>query len=388
MAVTTTLRGMRTIIRRRGVSYLGYLVTGVALPRFAYRWLWGPSAPAGCRHAFATLTRWFVPDVRPERLHLLQILLDGRTDTGQVPPAPAIEALMNRAHAAGIMGLRHSLDELVLTNDGTAAFRSVSGLRQHRRRGAAFLAERDADRRACNARFGVSLLTEEGVRRLLLKRKNGVTNGYRDYAPIDFGDGLTVGAFVKTDSGTGRWAFFNGRVVAPLVARRRVLDLGSNNGSLPLMMLRAGARAVVAIEGDPAIAEFARLNTRILEWRDVRPYDARIITGDMRQFVTDDLGTFDVVTAFCSLYYLPQEDIARIIEKAAAMRATLIVQANESIDNLPARAAVLEALMRRHGYPSVEVHQYPGFGRPILVGCPHLSVATAPIVAKPQLAGV
>ena len=83
------------------------------------------------------------------------------------------------------------------------------------------------------------------------------------------------------------------------------------------MMLRAGAREVVAVEFTPAIAEFARLNARILSWRDVRPYDIQVLTGDMRLFLTEDLGVFEVVTAFCSLYYLPEEDMARIIRKAA-----------------------------------------------------------------------
>ena len=33
---------------------------------------------------------------------------------------------------------------------------------------------------------------------------------------------------------------------------------------------------------------------------------SQIRTGDMRLFLTEDLGSFDVVTAFCSLYYLPE----------------------------------------------------------------------------------
>ena len=164
--------------------------------------------------------------------------------------------------------------------------------------------------------------------------------------------------------------------MGPIVAGKRVLDLGSNNGSMPLMMLRAGASEVVAIERTPQIAEFARFNARVLAWRDMRPYAMEVLDGDMRLFLTSDLGRFDVVTAFCSLYYLPEADMARIIAKAAAMGATLVLQANEAIDNLPARAAILERLMVSNGYPYVRVHAPSGFARPLLVATAATAVAS------------
>ena len=139
----------------------------------------------------------------------------------------------------------------------------MPGVRRYATSSAWFLAERDADLRAFNERFGRSLLTEADARRTLGRLKADVPPGYRDYAPIDFGGGLTIGQVASTDSGTGRWDFFNGAIVGPIVAGKRVLDLGSNNGSMPLMMLRAGASEVVAIERTPQIAEFARFNARI-----------------------------------------------------------------------------------------------------------------------------
>ena len=324
------------------MGYLGYLVTGVAVPRLAYSWIWGPSAPLPVRRAF---------DAATDRL--------SQVDQVDRPPDETVEQVMDRLHREGLTGIRHDFDAPTLTR-----------LRRHRTRGTAFAAERDADRVAFNERFGASLLTEASARALLRTAAAGVTNGYKDYAPIDFGGGLTLGRFATTDSGTGRWDFFNRSIVAPIVAGRRVLDLGANNGSQPLMMLRAGARAVVGIEGTPEIAELARANGRILAWRDIRPYDFTVITGDMRLFLTGDLGRFDVVTAFCSLYYLPEADMARIIAAAAAQGATLVLQANESISNLPARASELRRIMMENGYPDVAVHTFPGFGRPLLVGTP------------------
>jgi SAM-dependent methyltransferase len=269
--------------------------------------------------------------------------------------ASDVEAAMDRAHAAGLTGVRKGFD------------RPLTVLRRHADRGAVFAAERDADRRAFNARFDTAILTEETARRGLRDLRARVT-AYHDYAPIDFGGGLTIGQVASSDSGTGRWDVFNRRVVAPLIEGRRVLDLGSNNGSMPLMMLRAGARSVVGIEGSPELADVARLNGRILAWRDITAYDYRIVTGDMRLCLTENFGAVDVVTAFCSLYYLPEEDMARVIRKAAAMGATLVLQANEAIDNLPAGGETLRRLMQANGYPDVEMHTFRGFSRPLLVG--------------------
>ena len=43
--------------------------------------------------------------------------------------------------------------------------------------------------------------------------------------------------------------------------------------------------------------------------------------------------------------------MARIIRKAASMNAVLILQANEAVDNLPAKTLDLHRLMRDNGYP-------------------------------------
>lgn len=368
-AIVKTAKGVATVARRRGIRYFGYLLGGVAWPQAAYRFGWGPSAPPVLQGLFAAAGELTGGRPDPQELRQLNLLAEDSFDAVVTEPAAdEVEQLMDRAHSAGITGVARSFRDVVRGADGRLRFRDLGAARRHDPGTVHFLAGRDADRRAFNTIFGGALLTEASARQSLQELKARVPGGYRDYAPIDFGCGLTVGQVASTDSGSGRWEFFNRHIVAPLVAGRRVLDLGSNNGSLPLMMLRAGAREVVAVEFTPAIADFARLNARILSWRDVRPYDIQVLTGDMRLFLTQDLGRFDVVTAFCSLYYLPEEDMARIIRKASGMDAVLILQANEAIDNLPARTLDLHRLMRDNGYPSVQVHTPAGFSRPLLVG--------------------
>ena len=365
-----TLRGVVTVARRRGPSYFAYLAHGVVWPRASYELSWGPRAAAIAQGLFAAVADWSGEQVSPETLAAAGLL--ALPDAAVAGPVAVreLEALMDAAHRQGITGLDRAFGRLKRGDEGALRFADLAGARRYRPGSVRFLAARDRDRLAFNARFGTSLLTEAAARRAIRKHREAVPEGYRNYAPIDFGGGLTVGQIASTDSGTGRWDVFNAEVVAPLVHGRRVLDLGSNNGSLPLMMLRAGAARVVGIEGTPAIADFARSNARILAWRDIRRYDVEILTGDMRVFLSGDLGPFDVVTAFCSLYYLPEPDMARVIAKASAMGAVLILQANDAIDNLPAKRGDLHGLMRDNGYSNITVYAPPGFTRPLLVGWP------------------
>lgn len=369
-------KGVVTVARRRGVSYFRYLLGGVAWPRATYRLAWSPSAPAMLQGAFAAAGELAARKVDASDARRLGLLAADRsasraTDAG----ASEVERLMDRAHAAGMTGVARSFGTLVRTREGVLQFGDLSAARRHRLGSLHFLSARDRDRRAFNRRFGAALLTESGARQALRDAAAAVPPDYRDYAPFDFGGGLVIGRIASTDSGTGRWEYCNGPVVGPLVADQRVLDLGSNNGSLPLMMLRAGAREVLAIEANPAIADAARVNARILAWRDMRPYNLQVLTGDMRLFLAGDLGEFDVVTAFCSLYYVPEEDMARIIRKAASMNAVLVLQGNEAIDNLPARTLDLHRLIRDNGYADVALHTPAGFARPLLVAQTAVRVA-------------
>ena len=373
---TKTTRGVHTVARRRGWGYFGYLIAGFAWPQFLYRYVWGADAPAPARRLFDRISQRSGRLMSPAELREAGLLADfGETGVSSAG-ADEVEGLMNTAHRAGIVGLRTAFERAARMRGGQVRFAAMPGARRLSISSARFLAERDSDRRAFNHRFHRTLLTEAGTRHTLQRLKAGVPPGYRDYAPIDFGRGLAIGQIASTDSGTGRWEFLNGKIVAPIVNGKRVLDLGSNNGSMPLMMLRAGASEVVAIEFTPQIAEFARFNAQVLSWRDMQPYKIDVLDADMRLFLTQDLGRFDVVTTFCSLYYLPPVDMARIIRTAASMGATLVVQANEAIDNLPAKARDLEPLLRQNGYGSVEVYAPVGFPRPLLIGKSPVVAAT------------
>lgn len=286
--------------------------------------------------------------------------------------ARRVDLLLHAIHARGVTGVDASRGRVVVTHpDGTPLLLGFSRVRHAPRpTGRRFAARRDLDRIAFNQAHGTALLTEHSARTALAAARDRLTS-YEDYAPIDFGDGVTLGRVLTTDSGTGRWEFFNRHIVAPLVQGRRVLDLGSNNGSMPTAMLRAGAREVVGVEMNPSLADLCELSARIFEWRDMRPYQLTVHRRSMTDFLAAPWGEFDVVTAFCSLYYLGEEEMAAMVRRASGMGATMILQSNERIDpglRRVASATFLERLLRENGYRDVTTHCPPGYTRVLLVG--------------------
>ena len=132
---------------------------------------------------------------------------------------------------------------------------------------------RDRDRIVANRRCGLKVLTERMVnKRLQILKLPDEQIDNRVYAPIDFGGGHAIGAFWNVTSGTGRWKHFM-REQMPDLKDKRILDLGSNNGCMPLMMLRAGAREVLGIEISHHYVEQSQIIKDVFEWRDLRSYN-------------------------------------------------------------------------------------------------------------------
>ncbi len=183
---------------------------------------------------------------------------------------PSIEAQMNAIHAQGVAKLSLTFGNIMVDADeqpwfidleSSEAFSSINT--------PLFQLWRDQDREKFNRIYGQKLLTEASAR-LALQAQAKKLGGW--YAPIDFGNGLTIGGIQSIESGTGRWEYCNKEVMTPFIRGKRVLDLGSNNGVMPLMMLKAGAHKVLGVELMPEYVETAKFVHRIFEWRDLRPY--------------------------------------------------------------------------------------------------------------------
>lgn len=302
-----------------------------------------------------------------------EIWARGRAAFG-VLPAGFLDALarqLDAVHRAGVTGVALTFGNVVVdATDGGPVFIDFDNTSTHRSTATlGFAAARDRDRRLFNEIYGSNLLTESTAAALL--REVGRTN----YAPLDLGAGLVTRGFWSVDSGTGRWEYLNHRVLAPLLPGARVLDLGSHNGILPLLMLREGARSVVAVERDPELVGYARTLHRLFEWREMRPLDLEIRNDDMLAAAGGAVGPFDLVTAFCSLYYLEPDAMAAVVRRAAELAPTMVLQAKtdtrqEAADGkaLKSGITVLRDLLIENGFPTVKVHSPPGFTRPLLVG--------------------
>jgi hypothetical protein len=104
----------------------------------------------------------------------------------------------------------------------------------------------------------------------------------------------------------------------------------------------------------------------------MREYTLRVENRSMLDFLTEDWGPFDVVTAFCSLYCVEEEWMVRLVRRAAETAPVMVLQANMPKDGKAhdprASSEFLENLLKANGYPDVTVIAPQGYARPLLVG--------------------
>lgn len=285
-----------------------------------------------------------------------------------------LEKQLDKIHSCGVAGLELKFGNIVVNPiDSSPYLVDFETPRYYRSKSSPIFAfKRNRDRATLNHLYKQNLRTEESARRELAEQAAKVPTWY---APLDFGNGLTVGRFWSVDIGTGRWQFLNKYVVEPLVQGKRVLDLGANNGAMSIMMLRAGARQVVAVELLKAFSESARLIHSLYEWRDIREYQMEIINCNMLDILSEDWGKFDVVTSFCSLYYLEVDDMARVVRKASQLAPVMIIQGKVKMGPEESKekaekcsVAFLKGLLEDNGFLKVEIFAPAHFSRPLLVG--------------------
>jgi hypothetical protein len=267
----------------------------------------------------------------------------------------AIQVELERLHSIGIAGVLTARRGAVPTWARTAP-RFDSGDRL------LFQLLRDRDRSLFAAATGRPLTTYARARREI------AAAGPWGYGPVDFGLGVTAGRFWSTGSGTGRWETFN-RHHMPDVTGMRILGLGANNASMLMPLLRLGAREVVAFELDPERARRALLVQHLFEWRDARSYALDMRVADMRDVIDLDIGRFDLVTALCSLYYVPADDLTRLLARLTELAPAIVAQANRN--RAGARHAgksvgYLRDALSRAGWVDVRVVGEGTFPRPLL----------------------
>jgi SAM-dependent methyltransferase len=239
---------------------------------------------------------------------------------------------------------------------------------------------RDADRRRFNTLFGTRLLTAEQLRGLLSPKAtiaHDKVRGFAEvYAPVIIRDDIRWGKIWNTDLGTGRWNFIM-KDHLPIPQSGSVLDLGSNNGFNPLQMLRSGAASAVGVEIEPQAIEQGKFLKSAYEWLDNRSYDFRYIHGSQADLPSFGLPRFDVVTALCCLYYLPEQQIRELVRYIRTLTDTLVLQCNT--DRLIDRGGQEETfrkasvgfaveMLEQAGFTDREIIAPAGYSRPLVIG--------------------
>jgi Methyltransferase domain len=238
-------------------------------------------------------------------------------------------------------------------------------LRQFSRTTATYLRDRDADK--LNRLFGTSLLTAKMLRQF------GLAGG-TTYSPFYAEAGIRWGPIWNPDLGILRWRHMLAEHV-PVPQEGRVLDLGANNGFNALQMLRAGASEVVGVEIDPAAIEQGLFVKRVFEWADNTEYRFSYACGSHADAGSMNLGKFDLVTAFCTLYYLSPAVMAKTVSDVARLADTFVLQCNNdrSIERsdpetfTKASLAFNVELVRNNGFPNVSVIERRGSDRPLVI---------------------
>ena len=339
--------------------------------RAAYRFGWGPGARPLVQGVFAAACELTAGKPNSEALREMGIL-SAESDTEATHASVAeLQRLLDRAHALGIAGLRRSFRPLARAADGSLRFQDLSSVRVYGRQSVAFAAARDLDRREFNRQFDAALLTEAGARRLLEELRARVPHAFSPGTGLELGFDPTAGPGTPPSPSSSAWARLERPVIAALVAKKRVLDLGSSPLAFPLMLLGAGAGEVVAIAPSREGADVLRTGCQLLSWRDIRPCPLQVVTSGLRTLLTGELGPFDVVTACGSLSHLPEEEGARILHTAARLAPVLIVQGAEEAEGDAPGTATLYRLLLESGCSDITVHAPDGLSRPLLVGYPY-----------------
>jgi serine/threonine protein kinase len=302
---------------------------------------------------------------------------EGKAALGRVLEADVVELLfaeLRKIHAAGYVLHDIKFGNVILESpSGEPYFIDFDRARSYPELSRlAFRFLRDRDYEKFNAHFGTEKLTNRRARKW--GRRPAQRLG-RLYAPIYIEGGLRFGKIWRTDVGYGRWRYIL-RDNLPSLAGARVLDLGANNGFNAIQMMRLGAREVIAVENnDEAIAQ-GGLVKELFEWADNRSYPLSYVRDSMARLPHLDLGTFDLVTALCSIYYLDDEEIALVVGHVSTIADTLVLQCNTNRrihrfdPRTYERASVEYALdaLQRNGFPVTRIVAPIGYSRPLVIG--------------------
>lgn len=289
--------------------------------------------------------------------------------------------LLETCHFHGIANINISEENLFAIESGSQFLIKVDSCIIFKSRGSIlYNFERNRDRESFNKIYNSQIFTESIARNefesakesFFLSKQNNQYTGDKWYTTIDFGQGFNIGNPWVLSHGPGRWSYLNSKVVPNLVEGKNVLDLGSNVGIFPIYMAKSGAKSVTCVEIDGANNEIAKTIQNIFEWRNQEIYKIERITDNMTVVLNEDFEKFDVITAFCSLYYLDYDLMKQVIFKCSQLSDVIILQSNEQSQpdgrKDRANAVFLKKMLIENGFQDTQIFDKDNFDRKILIG--------------------
>lgn len=201
------------------------------------------------------------------------------------------------------------------------------------------------------------------------------------YQPVPLGNGICTTPLSgvhdqqSPESGRTKWNYIIERNL-PDVQGMRVLDIGCNAGLFSIQLARAGARDVVGVDStqkwEPWL-EQANFVKRVLEQRCETTYNVSFVDASMTDIPDLDLGKFDLVVAFCSIYYVDDEEIQRLLRHFYSSGTShVLLQGNtyrrdqSATVHRRAKPKYLASALSAAGFPHVRVDQPALYGRPVV----------------------
>jgi len=236
-----------------------------------------------------------------------------------------------------------------------------------------FSVMRDRDIEKFNLCFKTKKLTYKMIKKIIQDKKVPFLD--RLYSPVYFGYGLRIGKIWDINVGFGRWNFILKKHLLPLTGKR-ILSLGANNGFNAIQMLKNGAKEVIGVEANKDYIEQGNFIKEVFEWADNEFYNLKYLPLDMAKLPEYNLGTFDLVVALCSLYYLDNLSIFKLVRHLSTITDKLVLQCNirqgigrENVNDY--RKASIEyniKALKENGFPRIKVIAPPGYSRPLIIG--------------------
>lgn len=181
------------------------------------------------------------------------------------------------------------------------------------------------------------------------------------YSPFYIGSGLKIGRIWDISVGFGRWHFIVKNFIK-LNSRSKLASLGANNASLELLMLRSGLRKIIAYEKNKKFISQGKFLLEAISWYDNKNYNLKYINKDMMSF-TKEKKKFDIVILLCSIYYLSENSINKLIEVIKSKTDTIYLQCNHSRnigrgnknDYKRATLNFAKKILLKHGFFNIKV---------------------------------